>query len=268
MPLFFRLAPALLGAYLFTGLPAVAPAEAGQTSAIQPKMVALTAGSFSMGGPRASDERPEHTVNVAAFELGKHEVTFDEWDACVADSGCEHRPDDMGWGRGKRPVIYVSYDDIQQYLTWINRKTGKQYRLPSEAEWEYAARAGATTRFSSGDCITTDQANFDGINPAEGCSKGEFRKQTLPVGSFAANPWGLHDMHGNVWEWVQDCWNNSHTGAPDNGAARTDGNCGQRVLRGGAWDSLGYKLRSSYRLNSRLDYRNMPHIGFRLAKSR
>ena len=240
--------------------------------AIEPQMVALPASSFTMGSPSSEPQRgfsegPQHTVNVPAFEMSKHELTFDEWDACVADGGCDHWPGDAGWGRGKRPVINVSFDDIQQYLTWINKKTGKRYRLPSEAEWEYAARAGTSTRFSTGDCITTDQANFQGNYPASGCPKGEYRRQTVPVGSFSANPWGLHDMHGNVGEWTHDCWNNSYSGAPGDGSARSDGDCSGRVQRGGSWGSPGLWVRSASRFNYSRDYRN-DDIGFRLSRSR
>jgi formylglycine-generating enzyme required for sulfatase activity len=240
--------------------------------AIEPHMVALPAGSFTMGSPssepqRGSDEGPQHSVTIAAFDMAKHELTFDEWDACVADGGCDHWPEDEGWGRGKRPVIRVSWDDAQQYLAWLNKKTGKRYRLPSEAEWEYAARAGTSTRFSTGDCITTAQANFDGNKPAQGCPKGGYRKQTLPVGSFSANAWGLHDLHGNVWEWTQDCWIDSYSGTPDDGSARTDGDCSRRALRGGSWFYSGGRLRSAYRYFDSRDYRNFD-LGFRLSRSR
>jgi formylglycine-generating enzyme required for sulfatase activity len=240
--------------------------------AIEPRMVAIPAGSFTMGSPssepeRGGDEGPQHTVSLAAFDMAKHELTFDEWDACVADGGCDHWPEDKGWGRGNRPVIDVSWDDAQQYIAWLNKKTGKRYRLPSEAEWEYAARAGSTTRFSSGDCITTAQANFDGNNPAQGCPKGEYRRQTLPVGSFTANAWGLFDMHGNVWEWTQDCWKDSYYGAPEDGLARTDSDCSRRVDRGGSWSYSGNWMRSAFRVNNTRDYR-YNYLGFRLSRSR
>jgi formylglycine-generating enzyme required for sulfatase activity len=164
-------------------------------------------------------------------------------------------------------VINVSWDDAQQFISWLNRKTGKRYRLPSEAEWEYAARAGTSTRFSTGDCITTAQANFDGNSPASGCPKGESRGQTAPVGSFSANPWGLFDMHGNVWEWTQDCWKDSYYGAPDDGSARADGDCGRRVNRGGSWSLNGGRMRSAARTNSTRGFR-LYDLGFRLSRSR
>lgn len=238
-------------------------------------MVTIPAGSFQMGSPksepqRASGEGPQRQVQIAAFEMGKHEVTFDEWDACVADGGCQHRPNDLGWGRGKRPVINVSFNDItNEYLPWLNRKTGLQYRLPSEAEWEYAARAGTITRFNTGDCITTDQANFSGLsdlNLAKGCPTGKDRYKTLPVGSFPANAFGLYDMHGNVFEWTQDCWNSSHQGAPSDGTARSSGQCNRRVLRGGSWHDPGRYLRSANRFNVLRDL-SFDHFGFRLSRS-
>lgn len=239
--------------------------------AIEPLLVAIPAGSFRMGCVEGKDcggdEQPVRDVNVPAFEMAKHEVSFDEWDACVADGGCNHWPDDEGWGRGTRPVINVSWDDAQAYIAWLNKKTGQQYRLPSEAEWEYAARAGSTTRFNTGDCITSDQANFNGSKPEDGCPMGEYRRQTLPVGSFAANAWGLYDMHGNVWEWVQDCWMDNYTGAPCDGSARADGDCSRRGARGGSWYIHGYWLRSADRSSSPHDARYYV-TGFRLSKSR
>lgn len=241
--------------------------------AIEPEMVAIPAGSFTMGSPdnepqRSSDESPQRQAQIAAFEIGKYEVTFSEWDACVADGGCQHWPEDEGWGRGNRPVINVSFDDItNEYIPWLNRKTGKQYRLPSEAEWEYAARAGTTTRFNTGDCITTAQANFDGSEPAEGCPKGEYRGQTLPVGSFHSNTFGLYDMHGNVLEWVQDCSNEGYHSAPSTGAARTDGDCDSRVFRGGSWSNHGGLVRVAFRNYISHDFRYNP-LGFRLSRSR
>lgn len=204
---------------------------AGRAPAID--MVVIPAGSFEMGGDGDEDERPIHRVDVSAFEMSKTEITFDQWDACVANGGCDHYPKDDGWGRGNRPVIDVSWDDAGQFATWLSKFTGQRFRLPSEAEWEYAARAGTTTKFSTGDCISTNQANYNGNYPNNNCSKGEYRKQTVPVGSFPANAFGLQDMHGNVWEWTQDCWKDSYSGAPADGSARASGNCGRRVQRGG-----------------------------------
>jgi formylglycine-generating enzyme required for sulfatase activity len=162
-----------------------------------PELVSLPAGRFRMGclgsdKECGDDEKPVRKLSVAAFELGKTEVTFDQWDACFALGGCEHYPSDEGWGRGNRPVINVSWNDVQQYLAWLKKETGQTWRLPSEAEWEYAARAGTETVYSWGDAIGKNRANCDG------CGSQWDNKQTAPVGSFAANPWGLSDMHGNV----------------------------------------------------------------------
>jgi formylglycine-generating enzyme required for sulfatase activity len=221
-------------------------------------MVVVPPGSFMMGSPvseklRASDEGPQHRVTIPkAFAVGKYEVTFDEWDACVAAGGCNgYRPKDKLWGRGNRPVIHVSWDDAKAYVNWLSRKTGKRYRLLSESEWEYAARAGTITPFNTGRKITTDQANFDGNYTYGGSAKGENRKKTLPVGSFPANGFGLHDLHGNVWEWVEDCWHESYAGAPSDGSAWTSGgDCGQRVLRGGSSHYEPRVLRSAFRHKS------------------
>lgn len=230
-------------------------------------MVAIPGGSFDMGGSESDDERPVHQVNVKAFELGRTEVTFDQWDACVANGGCEHYPKDEGWGRGDRPVINVSFNDVQQFIAWLNKATGQRYRLPSEAEWEYAARAGTSSPFSTGTCLPTTHANYDGSHPASGCAAGEYRRQTLPVAGLQANAFGLHDMHGNVWEWTQDCWNSSYGGAPADGSAWTSGNCTLRVQRGGSWSYNAGYARSAYRNSDAVGYRN-DDLGFRLSRSR
>jgi len=208
-----------------------------------PKMVVVPAGTFTMGSPANEPERidyyegPQHRVTIwRTFAAGKFEVTFNEWDACVSDGGCERRSEDQGWGRGQRPVIKVSWDDAKAYVSWLSLKTGKTYRLLSEAEWEYAARAGTKTPFSTGRMITTDQANFNGeYYSYNGSPKGLWRGSTTTVGSFPANGFGLHDMHGNVTEWVEDCWNPKYSGAPKDGSSWTSGDCSRRVLRGGSW---------------------------------
>ena len=202
----------------------------------------------------------------AAFAVGKYEVTFDEWDACVSAGGCSHKPGDEGWGRGRHPVIKVSWNDVQTYLVWLSNKTGKTYRLLSEAEWEYVARAGTTTPFHTGEQISTSQANFDGNYTYNGSSKGEFRDRTVPVGSFGANQFGLHDVHGNVVEWVQDCWNGNYKGAPSDGSAWTTGDCEDRVLRGGSWLNDPWILRSAIRDGYRIDIR-INLFGFRVART-
>ncbi|MCB1734396.1 MAG: SUMF1/EgtB/PvdO family nonheme iron enzyme [Gammaproteobacteria bacterium] len=236
-----------------------------------PETVAIPAGSFRMGCVSgkdcSSDEKPVHTVNVPAFEMTRTEITFDQWDACVALGGCKQDPNDQGWGRGQRPVINVSWDGVQEYIAWLNAQTGGGWRLPSEAEWEYAARAGTSTRFHTGDCLGADQANYNGDFPVEGCPKGEARYQTLPVGSLAKNAFGLHDMHGNVGEWTVDCYNDSYDGAPINGSAWTEGDCARRVLRGGSWFTNARGARAANRDDGTRDFRNF-NLGFRLARTR
>ena len=236
-----------------------------------PTMVRIPAGTFTQGGPESESqsldrERPQRAVNVPAFAMGRTAVTFDEWDACVADGGCTHEPDDDGWGRGNRPVMRVSWDDAQQYVTWLSSQTGHDYRLPSESEWEYATRAGTTGRFNTGDCITTDQANFLGNLPAQGCPTGIAREQTLPVASFVPNAFGLYDTHGNTFEKVQDCWNEDYVGAPTNGSAWMSGDCSQSVTRGGSWTHSGSWMRSAWRLGSPRGTR-FSTSGFRVARS-
>ena len=261
-------------------------------ASIEPEMVRIPAGSFLMGSPedepgglvsrlwrgprgskagepgRSANEGPQHLVQVPDFELGRTPVTFAQWDACVADGGCKHRPDDQGWGRSDRPVINVSWHDAQEFLAWLSRKTGKTHRLPSEAEWEYAARAGTTTAFSTGDCIHTDQANYNGTFDHNNCGAktGVYLGKTQSVGSYPANPWGLLDMHGNVYEWTEDCWNDSYAGAPTDGSAVRHGNCSKRVVRGGSWFFYPGDLRSANRNWSGTGYRDV-NLGFRVART-
>ena len=201
-----------------------------------PEMMEVPAGSFLMGepDPKWSQARPVHEVTIGEpFAAGVYELTFAEWDACLVDGGCGgHYPDDHGWGRCWRPVVDVSWEDAQSYITWISQKTGQEYRLLSEAEWEYAARAGTTTPYHTGETITTDEANFRGTID---------RRQTLPVGSFEPNAFGLYDVHGNVYEWVQDCWNDSYEGAPIDGSAWESGSCHMRLTRGGSWTQRAWR---------------------------
>ena len=229
-------------------------------------MVYIPGGTFRMGdlsvsGVGGSDELPVHSVTVPSFWMGKHEVTFSQWDACVADGGCSRRPGDSGFGRGNRPVIDVSWDDAQAFIAWLNARTDGGYRLPTESEWEYAARAGSEGLYTWGDEIGVNRANCDG------CGSQWDGDETAPVGSFPANAWGLHDMHGNVWEWVEDCWNGSYEGAPGDGSAWLSGSCSQRVIRGGSWLDGPGTLRSSDRdwgiRSNRLNF-----LGFRLARDR
>jgi len=241
---------------------------------ICPEMVVLPAGEFMMGSSPAEiaalkkifgvdlfkDEGPQRKVTIArAFAVGKYEVTFAEWDTCVADGGCKHRPDDRGWGRGRRPVINVSWHDAKQYVAWISRKTGKTYRLLSEAEWEYAARAGTTTRYAFGDTIREGQAQYSER------SLGSTDK-TVEVGSFPANRFGLHDMHGNVWEWVEDNWHPNYKGAPIDGSVWPGGDSSMRVNRGGSRVDMWVHLRVAYRSRDSPDSAR-PVVGFRLART-
>ena len=241
-----------------------------------PEMVVLPSGEFMMGSPesergRAKNEGPQHKVAIASFAMGKHEVTFSQWDACVADGDCTHKAGDEGWGRGTRPVINVSWHDATTFVGWLTRKTGKTYRLPTEAEWEYAAR-GVTKAdapyqpFGTGATINYQQANYDAnFKYGEGAQPGIFRQKTQPVGSFRKSAFGLHDMHGNVWEWVQDCYRDSYEGAPTDGSAVVAPNCGLRVLRGGAWNYHPQLLRSAYRYATAPEVR-MDIAGFRVAR--
>ncbi len=236
-----------------------------------PEMVVIPPGQFIMGSPlneegRNDDEGPQREVLVSSFALGKVEVTFDEWDACVSAGGCTHRPEDKGWGRGDRPVINVSWEDAQQYVAWLSSETGHAYRLPSEAEWEYAARAGTTTPFWNGTTISTSEANYDGNYAYGDGQKGEYRVQTLPVGSFSANLFGLFDMHGNVWEWVEDRFHENYEGAPLDGSPWIAGNNSDRVLRGSSWLNGPGGLRSANRYGHGPNGRN-DGGGFRVART-
>lgn len=210
-----------------------------------PVMTVIPAGSFRMGcvsgNACEAPELPVRAVTIATpFSMSKHEVTFDEFDRFARATGRE-RPDDSGWGRGRRPVISVSWEDASAYASWLSAETGKRYRLPTEAEWEYAARAGGETAYGWGESLGAGEANCNGC--------GRSLDRTVPTGTFRANAWGLHDMHGNVWEWVEDCWNPSYTGAPVDGSAWAQGDCQRRILRGGSWFNPSAFARSAARLS-------------------
>jgi len=241
-----------------------------------PEMVVIPAGSFIMGSPSSEKDRtdaegPQHEVRIGApFAVGKFEVTFAEWDACVGDHACGgYRPADGSWGHGRQPVINVNWDDAEAYVAWLTRKTGKPYRLLSEAELEYALRAGSTTPYwfgSNADEIC-DYAN------APSCRKNGYVGPT-PVGSYAANHFGLYDMVGNVWEWIEDCYHENYNGAPPDGSAWTT-DCvsnfylepgSHHLLRGGSWGNGLMNFRSAFRLADQTDHRNIGY-GFRVART-
>jgi formylglycine-generating enzyme required for sulfatase activity len=214
------------------------------------------------------NEGPQLSAAIAKpLAVGKFTVTFEEWDACVADRGCGgYKPSDAGWGRNRRPVINVSWDDAKAYVAWLSRKTGQEYRLLSESEREYAARAGSATPFWWGSSISTSQANYDGTSTYGNGAKGEYRKKTVPVDSFQPNPFGLYQVHGNVWEWTEDCYHDSYDGAPSDGSAWTAGDCSRRVVRGGSWGFVPGFLRAAFRFwlstDGRYDY-----LGFRVGRT-
>ena len=230
-----------------------------------PELVVIPAGEFWMGSPasergRDDDEGPQRGVRVERFALGRYEVTFEEYDRFALATGGA-RLDDRGWGRGRQPVINVSWEDAAAYAAWLSEETGVQYRLASEAEWEYAARAGTETAYSWGNTIGRNQAN------CADCGSRWDGARTAPVGSFAANAWGLHDMHGNVWEWVEDCSHDSYRGAPSDGRAWTSGgDCGRRVSRGGSWLSDPRNLRAADRRRNVAGDRRVV-VGFRVART-
>lgn len=226
-----------------------------------PEMVVIPPGEFMMGSPdddpeADDDEKPHRPVTIAyGLAVGRYPVTFDEFDR-FAEATAREPPPDEGWGRGRRPVINVSWEDAKAYAGWLSKETGKIYRLLSEAEWEYVCRAGATTRYACGDDIPPKSANY-------GCHVGD---TTTEVGSYPPNFWNLYDMHGNIWEWVEDCWNGSYEGAPEDGSAWTSGDCSRRVQRGGSWRNNPRNLRSACRTRNKSDFR-LNLIGFRVART-
>ncbi|WP_206335840.1 formylglycine-generating enzyme family protein [Rhizorhabdus phycosphaerae] len=233
-----------------------------------PEMVVIPPGEFVMGS--TADERrtlgvlamfdrmeePRHRVTIGyRYAVGRYAVTFDEWDACVADGGCNgYRADDAGWGRGRRPVINVNFADAQAYASWLSRRTGQRYRLLSEAEWEYAGRAGTDTWYPFGNAIDPSRANY-----------GNHHDRTTPVGSYPPNRFGLHDMTANVAQWVEDCHHDDYVGAPLDGSAWMGGPCTLRNVRGGGWSLSGWSVRVAQRIGDPPGARN-DHLGFRVAR--
>lgn len=235
------------------------PGEVFRDCADCAEMVVIPDGQFDMGSTESPIEQPMHRVVIAnPFAIGRREVTFAEWDLCAAAGACKSRPADHGWGRADRPVIDVSWDDAQEFIAWLSQKAGHAYRLPTEAEWEYAARAGSATAYWWGREIGVGRAK------CVECG-GDTAMRTAPTGSFRPNAFGLYDTAGNAAEWVQDCWNASYHGAPRNGSAWTTGDCGMRVLRGGSFSSKANAVRSAARFRYDQDVRYYAN-GFRVAR--
>ena len=231
-----------------------------------PEMIIVPAGSFMMGSPatekgRNSDETPLHDVTIAkSFAVSKFELTAAEWHACVAHGDCNPYVEAGVFGRDQQPVINTDWYDAKDYVAWLSRITGKQYRLLSEAEYEYAARAGTQTAYPWGDEIGTNNAN------CAGCGSQWDGDKPAPVGSFAPNQFGLYDMVGNVSEWVEDCFDADYEDAPTDGSARTPADCGSRVLRGGPYLFPPHNVRSATRLQDSPDFR-INYNGFRVART-
>jgi formylglycine-generating enzyme required for sulfatase activity len=243
----------------------------GLPESASPEMVTIPPGKFLMGSPAGEEgssnvERPQHEVQIDyAVALGKHPVTFAEWDAAIAAGAKLEKPSDQGWGRDRRPVINVSWDDAKAYIAWLNGELSLKgradaYRLPSEAEWEYACRAGTTTPFSFGPTITKSQAQYS----SDGIGGGQ---HTVPVGQFSANSFGLFDMHGNVWEWCEDVATRDYSGAPTDGSAVTTDGAAGRVIRGGSYRNFPKLLRSAYRSWNQPSDRSRQPLSFRLART-
>ncbi len=232
-----------------------------------PDLVPISAGCFTMVSESGdSDEKPPHEVCLQKdLFIGKQEVTFEQYDRFAAATNRE-LPSDKGWGRGSRPVINVSWDDASAFTAWLSKQTGTPCRLPSEAEWEYAARAGTTTEYALPAPKGSDVIKGKGLANCDGCGSQWDNQKTAPVGSFPANGWGLHDMHGNVWEWVQDNWHDNYDDAPGDGSpwqATQGGDGKRRVLRGGSWDSNPDFARSANRNWGNPDFRGY-YVGFRV----
>ena len=246
------------------------PGQVFQDLPIAPQMVVLPSGSYLMGSAENDAfgfyERPQHKVTIAyQLTMGLYPVTFEEWDACLADGGVNYRPENNGWRRRKRPVINVSWDDVKIYIDWLNQKLGisqndpSRYRLPSEAEWEYGCRAGSQSMWCFGD-------GFDQLKEYAWYDRSSGAK-SHPVGQKKANAFGLYDMHGNVHEWLQDWYHEDYTGAPSDGSAwLTGGKQEWRVVRGGSWRDLAGHTRAATRSNSMPDSR-CDYVGFRLART-
>lgn len=245
---------------------------AAKINELLPEMISVESGTFKMGdiaGEGDANELPIHEVSVKSFSLAKYEVTMALFDLFSETTGYP-KEDDLGWGRGQQPAANVTRLDALALIEWINKETGRKFRLPTEAEWEYAARAGTDTAFPWGDTITRDQANY---GPTDCCAKGvgafgnDKWENSSPVGSFIPNPWGFHDIIGNVWEWTADCWNDSFEGAPTDGSAWMEGDCARGPLRGGSLGHYSRNMRSANR-NDNLNEKAGKAYGMRLAEDR
>lgn len=239
-----------------------------------PELVTIPAGSFVMGAPDTElmsrdCERPCRRVHIERpFAISRHPVTAAQWQKFTNSQAGAHQPPDRGWGGGSRPVVDVNYADAESYANWLTGLTGKSYRLPSEAEWEYACRADTMAPFWWGDSIHPDWANYLATSSYNDSPKGDYRARALPSDWFAANPWGLQAMHGNVWEWVSDCWHANYTHAPQNAlpwGAERGGDAETRVLRGGSWSDPPHMLRCAARRDAPSYARN-DNKGFRVLR--
>ena len=241
-----------------------APGAVIQDCEVCPELVVVPAGAFRMGdlsGGGDVDEGPVRTVSIPRpFALARYETTFAQWDACAAAGACRSGVRDLGFGRGDRPAMLVSWEDAQAYAGWLSEMTGKRFRLPSEAEWEYAARAGSETRFPWGDDVGRGNANCDG------CGSRFDDQRTAPAGSLPANAFGIHEMVGNVYEWVRDCGQYGYEGAPSDGSAiEPDAACRQRMMRGGSWLSLPRASRPANRVRNPVGFSDI-NVGFRVVR--
>lgn len=250
----------MVGGALESHAAAKRPGQSFRDCPACPEMVVVPKGRFMMGSNGGGfDEKPVHRVTIAKpFAVGKYEVMWTEWEACVAQAACDNGPvskagGDNGWGKGRRPVIEVSWRDAGTFIAWLNSKVpGSPYRLLSEAEWEYAARAGTTTQYHWGDKFDPSKANNT--------------NKTVPVGQYAPNGFGLHDMHGNALEWVRDCYRENYKDAPTDGRPVSDTTGCRRVLRSGAWSYGPRDLRAADRYGTpAADRINI--VGFRVAKT-
>ncbi|PZN94518.1 MAG: hypothetical protein DCF30_20190 [Hyphomicrobiales bacterium] len=242
--------------------PAPAPSSARTIRDCEgcPELALIPPGTFEMGANELYEfEKPVHTVTIrSGFYMGLREVTFEEWDACVDQGGCTHRPNDRNLGRGKRPVTDIHWNDANAYLAWLSTRTGRKYRLPSEAEWEYAARGGVATIYPWGATMVKERANCVACNDPT-------RRQAIEVGQYPANGFGLFDMAGNAAEWVADCWSDSYRATPRDGSAFTAPGCRERVLRGGSFNNDPRYLRSAARFKYETDVRFYTN-GFRVLR--